>query len=163
MRLLILAASGGTVFATVAVVIGSDVSVTVRLFVVGAALAMVVASDLGERRIPNRIVLPAIALCLLLDATERIHWRALLAALAIVALLLLLAIVEPHALGMGDVKLALLIVAGLPIEASRALVGGLLGACVFGCALAAVRHRPLTEIALPLAPFFAVGALITFA
>jgi Flp pilus assembly protein protease CpaA len=158
-----LAVVGGIVFAGAAVVSGRDLEVTVRLLVLGLALGMLVVYDMRERRIPNRVVLPTTVICLLLDAAGSIDWWALAASLAIVAVLLALALARPRALGMGDVKLVLLIAAGLPATATVGLALGLLIAATFGCALAAARHRPLNEIALPLAPFLALGTLVALA
>jgi leader peptidase (prepilin peptidase)/N-methyltransferase len=161
LRSLSLAVVSGIVFAGAAVVSGRDLAVTVRLLVLGLALGTLVVYDMRERRLPNRVVLPATVICLLLDAAGSIDWWALAASLAIVAVLLALA--RPRSIGMEDVKLVLLIAAGLPATATVGLILGLLIAATFGCALAAARHRPFNEIALPLAPYLALGTLIALA
>src|SRR5438094_321145 len=84
------------------------------------ALHAAAVYDLRERRIPNRIVVPAAILCLGLTLLSGVRLATLTAGVAIVAALLALSLARPAALGMGDVKLALLIVAGLDGDAPRA-------------------------------------------
>ena len=83
------------------------------LAVVGVLLAVV---DLQHRLLPNRVVLPALAAgtaLLLLAALADGAWdallRAVLGAAALFAVYLVLALVSPGGLGMGDVKLAALV------------------------------------------------------
>jgi leader peptidase (prepilin peptidase)/N-methyltransferase len=83
------------------------------LAVVGVLLAVV---DLRHRLLPNRVVLPALAAgtaLLLLAAVADGAWdallRAVLGAAALFAVYLVLALVSPGGLGMGDVKLAALL------------------------------------------------------
>jgi leader peptidase (prepilin peptidase)/N-methyltransferase len=83
------------------------------LAVVGVLLALV---DLQHRLLPNRVVLPALAAgtaLLLLAALADGAWdallRAVLGAAALFAVYLVLALVSPGGLGMGDVKLAALV------------------------------------------------------
>jgi leader peptidase (prepilin peptidase) / N-methyltransferase len=83
------------------------------LAVVGVLLAVV---DLQHRLLPNRVVLPALAAgtaLLLLAAVADGAWdallRAVLGAAALFAVYLVLALVSPGGLGMGDVKLAALL------------------------------------------------------
>jgi leader peptidase (prepilin peptidase)/N-methyltransferase len=83
------------------------------LAVVGVLLAVV---DLQHRLLPNRVVLPALAAgtaLLLLAALADGAWdallRAVLGAAALFAVYLVLALVSPGGLGMGDVKLAALL------------------------------------------------------
>jgi leader peptidase (prepilin peptidase) / N-methyltransferase len=139
---------------------GTDPISVLRLGVCGAALAAIASIDLAEHRIPNRIVLPATAACAALSAVGGISATTLLAALAIVGVLLLIAFAWPAALGMGDVKLALLIVLGLDDDASRALTAGLVLAALSGVVVIARHGRAAGRRALPLAPFLAVGSLL---
>ena len=83
------------------------------LAVVGVLLAVV---DLQHRLLPNRVVLPALAggtALLLLAALGDGAWdallRAVLGAAALFTVYLVLALVSPGGLGMGDVKLAALL------------------------------------------------------
>ena len=76
------------------------------------------------------------------------------------AALLALGLARPEALGMGDVKLALLLVLGLDGRGAVALVIALALAAGFGLLLCLRFGRAATSRKLPLAPFFAAGALI---
>ena len=127
-----------------------------------ATLAVLSAIDVEERRIPNAIVLPAaaamLALQIALAPDHALEWT--LAALGAAGLLLVLALVNPAGLGMGDVKLALLL--------GAALGGGVVAALVVGSSLAAlygllrlVRHGAAARRStFPYAPFLAAGAAI---
>lgn len=66
----------------------------------------------------------------------------------------------PASFGMGDVKLALLLVLGLAGLAAQALVLGLLLAAAFGALLIVRQGRAATRRALPLAPFLSGGAVL---
>ncbi|MBA3841942.1 MAG: prepilin peptidase [Actinobacteria bacterium] len=132
-----------------------------RLALFGAALGVIALIDLREHRIPNRIVLPAIAICAVLAGPAAL--RHSLPALALVALLLVLAFVQPAALGMGDVKQALLIAVALGAAATSALLLGFALAALVGIAMTIQRGRSALATALPLAPFLAAGATIALA
>jgi leader peptidase (prepilin peptidase)/N-methyltransferase len=127
-----------------------------------ATLAALSAIDVEERRIPNRIVLPAAAVMLVLQVVlepgRAFEWAA--AALGAAALLFVLSVVNPDGLGMGDVKLALLLGAALGGAVVAALALGSVLAGLFGVALL-VRHGVAARRStIPLAPFLAVGATV---
>jgi leader peptidase (prepilin peptidase)/N-methyltransferase len=130
-----------------------------RLVVLGSALAVAALYDLAQRRIPNRLVLPAAGVCAALTLAAGVP-LALLAGLAVVVLLVAVSLRWPAAFGMGDAKLALLLVLGLDGSALRALAIGLALAALAGCALLVRRGRTAWRAALPLAPFIAAGALL---
>jgi leader peptidase (prepilin peptidase)/N-methyltransferase len=109
---------------------------------------------------PNRIVLPVAPACTALSAVGGISATTLLGGLAIIGVLLLIAVAWPPALGMGDVKLALLIVLGLDGDASRALTAGLLLAALSGVVVIARHGRAAGRRGLPVAPCLAVGSLL---
>jgi leader peptidase (prepilin peptidase)/N-methyltransferase len=139
---------------------GTDPVVVARLSLCGAALGAIAAVDLAEHRIPNRLVLPAAAACAALSIIAGMPAAALLTGLAIVGVLLLVALARPAALGMGDVKLALLVVVGLDGETSQALAAGLILAALAGLLAIARCGRAAGRNALPLAPFVALGSLL---
>ena len=130
-----------------------------RLGLLGAALAAATIYDLGERRIPNRLVLPAAAACSGLAIGSGIAPAAMASGLAIVAVLTALSLAKPESLGMGDVKLALLVAVALGSAAAPALLIGLACAATIGAALICARGRAALTTALPLAPFICLGAL----
>jgi leader peptidase (prepilin peptidase) / N-methyltransferase len=127
--------------------------------------------DLREKLLPNRVLLPGIvgtALLLTLAAAVGDAWPALLragvAAAVCFAVLLVMALIAPAGLGMGDVKLAALL--GLVLGWlgwDAVLLGLFLGfvlQAVAGLVLLASRKAGRgTE--LPFGPALLVGALVT--
>ena len=158
-RTVIAATAGSATFASAGLLASTSALTLARLAVLGGAVAAASFYDLTQRRIPNRIVLPAAAACAALTLAAGAP-LSLLAGLATVLLLLVVSLRWPAALGMGDVKLALLLVLGLDGSALRALALGLALAALAGCALVARHGRTALRASLPLAPFIAAGALV---
>jgi leader peptidase (prepilin peptidase)/N-methyltransferase len=156
----IAAAVGAASFALCAGFLRQPPLALVRLPLLGAALGAVVDSDLFERRIPNRIVVPAAFACAAAWAASGTALFALVEGLVLVLALLALSLFRPEALGMGDVKLALLLVLGLDGRAMVALLVALGLAAGFGLLLLVRFGRSAASRKLPLASFFAAGALI---
>jgi len=106
-------------FALAAALLGAVWALPAFLLVAGAGVLLAVI-DLRHRLLPNRVIVPAAggtALLLALAAAADGAWDALLrAGLGAVVLFgayLVMALISPSALGMGDVKLAGLL--GLPL------------------------------------------------
>ena len=158
-RALIAATAGGATFASVGVLAHAGPLALARLAVLGAALVSAALFDLAQRRIPNRIVLPAAATCAALTLAAGAPF-ALVAGLATILVLLIVSLRWPAALGMGDVKLALLLVLGLDGDALRALAIGVALAALVGGVLVVRGGRQAWKTSLPLAPFLATGALL---
>ncbi len=126
--------------------------------------------DLRERLLPNRVVLPSLAggaALLLLAALPDGAWhallRALLGAAALFTAYLVLALVSPGGLGMGDVKLAALLGLylgwlGWPAVLLGTLAGFVLQALVALVLLATRRIGPRAE--LPFGPAMIAGAAV---
>jgi leader peptidase (prepilin peptidase)/N-methyltransferase len=118
--------------------------------------------DLERRILPNAIVLPAAALVLVtqvaVDPGRAPEFVA--ASLGASVLLLVLAMINPRGMGMGDVKLALLLGAALGRHVVAALVIGPL--CVVPVALILLaRHgRAARKMPIPFGPFLAFGAIV---
>ena len=159
-RRLAAVASGAATFACCALLLRQPPLALVRLALLGAALGAVVETDLFERRIPNRIVVPAAAAFASAWAVSGIALFALVEGFVLVGALLALSLVRPEALGMGDVKLALVLVLGLDGRGLVALVVAFALAAGFGLLLLVRFGRNAASRKLPLAPFFAAGALI---
>jgi Flp pilus assembly protein protease CpaA len=159
-RALIAAIGGGATFAGFCVLADARPLALARLSVLGAALFAVAFFDLTQRRIPNRIILPAAVACAALTLATGAP-LSLIAGLAAIVVLLIVSLRWTAALGMGDVKLALLLVLGLDGDAMRALALGLVLAALAGVALVMRRGRAAWGASLPLAPFLLVGALLT--
>ncbi len=146
----------------------SDLYVAVVMAAFLAVLLAVSFIDVRHRLIPNRIVYPAFVVALVAVAALDLAGRgpnllhALIGLAAFGGGLLVIAIVSPKGMGMGDVKLAGLIglalgavsLSRVGVAAGVAILLGGLGAIV---ALAAGRGR---KSALPFGPFLAAGAAV---
>jgi leader peptidase (prepilin peptidase)/N-methyltransferase len=123
-------------------------------------LVAVSATDLEHRIIPNRIVLPATAAVLVAQTAlhPSVEWT--LGALGAGGFLLLAALVHPAGMGMGDVKLALLLGAMLGRSVGLALMLGLVSALVPSAVLFARHGRAARKMAIPLGPFLALGGVV---
>ena len=125
-----------------------------------AALVVLAATDLEHRIVPNRIVLPAAAAAAVLHTAVSPSPEWALAAAGCAGVLFVVALAYPGGLGMGDVKLALLIGAMLGRTAPLALMLGTLLALVPSVVLFAKHGAAARKLAIPFAPFLALGAVI---
>lgn len=128
-----------------------------------AVLVVLSLIDLESRRLPNRIVLPAAALVLAARVvTAPQHSAAWLgAALGAAGFLLAFALAFPGGLGMGDVKLALLLGAMLGSAVVPAAVLGTLAGAAAAVVLIVRDGRPALRRTIPYGPFLAFGAIAT--
>ena len=125
-----------------------------------AVLVAVTVTDLERRIVPNRIVLPALAVALVVQTLRDPGFEWILAAVAAGGFFLLLALVYPAGLGMGDVKLAAFLGAWLGRDVSVALfVGSLLGA-LYALVIVARQGSAGRKTTLPYVPALAAGAVI---
>jgi leader peptidase (prepilin peptidase) / N-methyltransferase len=119
-------------------------------------------SDLERRIIPNRVVLPATAIVLAAQLAffpqHALEW--VIASLGTALFLFLPSLLRPGALGMGDVKLGLLLGAGLGHHVVTGLLLGLFALWPVAFFLF-VRHGAAAarKTAVPLGPFLAAGAI----
>ena len=123
-------------------------------------LVIVTRTDLEHRLIPNRIVVPGTVLVLVLRTLAEPSPAWLLAAVAAGALLFVVALVYPQGMGMGDVKLAAFLGAGLGASVAVALFVGFLSAVVPAVVLIARHGRAARTLPIPLGPFLALGAVV---
>jgi leader peptidase (prepilin peptidase)/N-methyltransferase len=123
-------------------------------------LVAISAIDIEHRIVPNRIVVPAaaVALAAQLVRAPSVEWP--LGALAASLFLFVAALAYPRGMGMGDVKLALLLGAFLGRTVAVALMVGLLAALVPAIFLLATRGAAARKTAIPFAPFLALGAVV---
>jgi leader peptidase (prepilin peptidase) / N-methyltransferase len=126
-----------------------------------AVLVVLSLIDFESHRLPNRIVLPSATLVLAARlASEPEHWKAWIgASLGAFACFLVLALIYPAGLGMGDVKLALLLGVALGGAVLPALLVGTLAAGVAGLVVLARQGLGARRRALPFGPFLAFGAI----
>jgi leader peptidase (prepilin peptidase)/N-methyltransferase len=128
----------------------------------GATLVVISAIDIERGIIPNRIVLPATAIVLVAQIAlfpDRAGEWALAAILA--ALFFLVPnVLSRKLMGMGDVKLALLLGAALGWQVAGAVALAFL--CVFPVALFSLARGGLAarKATIPFGPFLSLGALI---
>jgi leader peptidase (prepilin peptidase) / N-methyltransferase len=126
------------------------------------ALVPIVAIDLREGLIPDAVVLPAAALGLAaaIAAEPSRWWVPVAAAAAAAGSLLLLAVLYPAGMGLGDVKLALLLGAVLGAAVIPALVVAFGAGALVGIALLARHGAGARKMAVPFGPFLAAGGLV---
>jgi leader peptidase (prepilin peptidase)/N-methyltransferase len=133
----------------------------VAAFVI-ATLSLLAVIDVTDRRIPNRIVLPAagvvLAAQIALAPDRTLEW--ILAAAASALVLLLPLLVSPSGVGMGDVKLMLLLGAALGSAVATALIIGSLAAAAYAGLLLVRNGAAGRRMAFPLGPFLAIGGVL---
>jgi len=127
-----------------------------------AALGALAVIDFERKLLPNVIVLPAAALVLALqlllfpdDALEFV-----LAALGCAGLLLVLTLLKPGGLGMGDVKLGLLLGAGLGSDVGMGLLLGFLALWPVAAYMVLRDGPDARKQTLALGPALALGAAV---
>jgi leader peptidase (prepilin peptidase) / N-methyltransferase len=125
-----------------------------------AVLVAVSAIDLEHRIIPNRIVLPAAAIVLLVQTALEPSFEWTLAAVGCSLFLFLAVLAYPAGMGMGDVKLALLLGAALGRAAPVALMVGMLAAFVLAVVLFVRHGSAARKMAIPFGPFLAFGGVV---
>jgi len=158
-RALQAAAVGAAVFGGVAAVNDVGSAGIARLAISGAALAAAASFDLSERRIPNRLTVPAALQLLVLWLITGAKPGRIAAGLLVAAALLAIGLIKPQAIGMGDAKLALVVALGMTDKAFIAFASGMLLAAIF--AASRLHHgEQARKSTLPLGPFVAFGALI---
>jgi leader peptidase (prepilin peptidase) / N-methyltransferase len=125
-----------------------------------AVLVAVTATDLTHRIVPNRIVVPAAAIVLAAHTAlePRPEWA--LGALGASLFLFAAAVAYPAGMGMGDVKLALLMGAALGKAVSVALLAGMIFALAPSVFLLARHGSAARKMGIPFAPFLALGSVV---
>jgi leader peptidase (prepilin peptidase)/N-methyltransferase len=125
-----------------------------------AVLVALSAIDAGERIVPNRIVVPAAGVALVAHTAidPSLAWLAW--ALIAAAGLFLAVLAYPKGLGMGDVKLALLLGAMLGAAVTVAFMVGLFAALVPAAVLVSRHGASARKMGVPLVPFLSLGAVV---
>ena len=125
-----------------------------------AALVTVSATDIEKRIVPNAVVLPAAAVVLALQLWRDPSLQWPLGGFGAALFLFLAALAYPRGMGMGDVKLALLLGVGVGKDVPVALFAGMIFALVPSVALFARHGSSARKMAIPFAPFLALGGLL---
>ena len=155
-------------FVLVASFFGLSWQIPAYYFFVAVAVVLAVI-DLRHHLLPNAVVLPALVFGFVLLAVAAVGenaWgallRAVLGALVLFVLYLVLALISPAGLGMGDVKLAAVLGLFLGFQGWGALFVGALLASVFGAlvglAMLTSRRGGLRSD-VPFGPSMLAGAL----
>lgn len=125
-------------------------------------LVVISVIDIERRIIPNRIVLPATVFVLLAQialAPDRApEWAA--ASIGAALFLFLPLLVYPAGMGLGDVKLALLLGAGLGQAIIPAFALAFTAAALVGVVLIARGGVAARKTTMPFGPFLSAGAIV---
>jgi leader peptidase (prepilin peptidase) / N-methyltransferase len=125
-----------------------------------AVLVVLSVIDVNHRIVPNRIVVPAAGVVLVAHTAidPSLAWLAW--ALIAAGGLFLVVLAYPKGLGMGDVKLALLLGAMLGASVTVALMLGLFAALVPAAVLVSRHGSSARKMGVPLVPFLSLGAIV---
>ncbi len=125
-----------------------------------AVLVVVTVTDLERRVIPNRIIVPALVVALVVQTALEPSVEWIVASVAAGAFFLIAALVYPAGLGMGDVKLAAFLGAWLGTPVLVALFAGSLLSLVPAVYIIATQGKAGRKVGIPFAPFLAGGAIV---
>jgi leader peptidase (prepilin peptidase)/N-methyltransferase len=134
----------------------------VRIFVL--FLALMAVADLFTRKIPNVLVYPSLifALAATLVIDPGLLLKSVLGGAAVLGVMMLLAIVQRGAMGMGDVKMACFGGCILGLKGGIfALIFGFIGAGAIALPVILLKLRDRRDY-MPLGPFLAIGILLAF-
>jgi len=123
-------------------------------------LVAITSTDLTHRIVPNRIVIPAAAIVLIAHTALDPSPAWAVGALGASGFLFVAALAYPAGMGMGDVKLALLLGAMLGKLVAVGLMLGMLFALVPSVVLLARHGSAARKMGIPFAPFLALGAVV---
>ena len=123
-------------------------------------LVVITRTDLEHRLIPNRVILPGALLVLVARTIDdpSVGWVA--AALGAGLVLFVIALVYPRGMGMGDVKLAFFLGAGLGAAVVVALFAGFIAAFLPALLLILRHGGEARKRAIPFGPFLALGGVV---
>lgn len=125
-----------------------------------AVLVALSVIDARHRIVPDRIVLPAATAALVAHTAIDPSLEWLVWSLAAASAMFLVVLAHPKGLGLGDVKLALLLGAALGAAVTVALTVGLFAALVPAAVLVSRHGVSARKMGVPLVPFLSLGAVI---
>jgi leader peptidase (prepilin peptidase) / N-methyltransferase len=125
-----------------------------------AVLVVLSSIDIERRIVPNRIVLPAALVVLVAQTALYPSPQWVLGGLGASLFLFLAALAYPRGMGMGDVKLALLLGFMVGKTVPIALFAGMVFALVPSAVLIARHGAAARKMGIPFAPFLALGGLL---
>jgi leader peptidase (prepilin peptidase)/N-methyltransferase len=151
------------VFAVLVVACITTFGISVEALVDSLACAVLVAvtvTDLERRVVPNRIIVPALVVALVVQTVRDPSVEWIVAALAASGFFFIAALIYPAGLGMGDVKLAAFLGAWLGAPVIVALFAGTLLAVIPAVFILATQGRAARKVGIPYAPFLAAGGVV---
>jgi leader peptidase (prepilin peptidase)/N-methyltransferase len=125
-----------------------------------AVLVVISVTDFETYTIPNRIVLPAAAIVLVAQTALNPSPEWAIAGLGAAGFLFLAALAYPAGMGMGDVKLALLLGFMLGRTVPVALLLGMIAALVPAVVLLVRHGSAARKMKIPFGPFLALGGVV---
>ena len=125
-----------------------------------AVLVALSAIDVQHRIVPNRIVVPSALVALVAHTAIDPSLAWLVWSLIAAGGLFLVVLAYPRGLGMGDVKLALLLGAMLGVSVTVALMIGLFAALIPSAVLVSRHGASARKMGVPLVPFLSLGAVV---
>jgi leader peptidase (prepilin peptidase)/N-methyltransferase len=125
-----------------------------------AVLVAISATDIERRIIPNRIVLPAAVVVLVANTMLHPSVEWVLAGFGAALFLFLAVLAYPGGMGMGDVKLALLLGVALGATVPVAMMVGLVSALVPSVVLFSRHGSAARKMRIPFGPFLAFGGVV---
>jgi leader peptidase (prepilin peptidase)/N-methyltransferase len=125
-----------------------------------AALVTISATDIELHMIPNRVVVPAAAVVLAANTIlhPSVEWAT--AGLGAALFLLVAALAYPAGMGIGDVKLALLLGVAVGRTVPVAMLVGMITALVPAIVLFARHGSAARKLKIPFGPFLALGGVV---
>jgi len=117
--------------------------------------------DIDFRIIPNVIVLPFTLIGLVLNIFFKlpIWWMPLAYCIGAFLFMLIIHLIYPKGMGMGDVKLSLMVGAFLVRNVITALFLGFLAGSIYGLSFIAIKKGKLKQ-AIPFGPFISIGSIV---
>ncbi len=118
--------------------------------------------DIEFKIIPNVIVLPFALVGLITNIVFDLRnwWMPLAFSVGAFLFMLIIHLIYPRGMGMGDIKLSLMIGAFLVKNVIAALFLGFLAGSIYGLSLLALKGRKLKQ-AIPFGPFISLGSVIS--
>ena len=123
-------------------------------------LVVITRTDFEHRLIPDKIVIPGAVVLLALRTIDEPSVEWILCALGAGLVLLVIVLVYPRGIGMGDVKLSAFLGAGLGLSVIVAMFVGFFIAFVPALVLFVRHGKEARKAAIPLGPFLAAGGVI---
>jgi leader peptidase (prepilin peptidase)/N-methyltransferase len=125
-----------------------------------AVLVAISATDIERRIIPNRIVLPAAVVVLAANTMLHPSVEWVLAGFGAALFLFLAVLAYPGGMGMGDVKLALLLGFALGATVPVAMMVGLVSGLVPSVVMFSRHGSAARKMRIPFGPFLAFGGVV---